>query len=36
LMPGRHWLFGLSWKIRVERVSVRQARLAHARSSSGG
>jgi hypothetical protein len=29
LMPGRHWLFGLAWKIRVERVSVRQARLAH-------
>lgn len=29
LMPGRHWLFGLSWKTRVERVSVREAGLVH-------
>lgn len=29
LMPGRNWLFGLPWKLRVERVSVREARLTH-------
>ena len=27
LAPGRHWVFGLSWRTRVERVSVREARF---------
>ncbi len=30
LQPGRHWLFGLPWKVRVERVSVREAGFRHA------
>ncbi len=29
LDPGRHWIWGLSWKVRVERVSVREAYFAH-------
>ena len=29
LMPGRHWLFGLPWKIRVVRLSVRDAQLPY-------
>lgn len=29
LMPGRRWIFGLPWKLRVERVSVREAELVH-------
>jgi len=29
LAPGRHWLFGLTWKLRVARVSVRDADFRH-------
>lgn len=29
LTPGRHWIFGAVWKVRVERVSVRDAIFDH-------
>ncbi len=29
LDPGRHWIWGIFWKVRVERVSVRDAYFAH-------
>ncbi len=29
LAPGRHWILGLAFKVRVEKVSVREAHFAH-------
>ena len=29
LGPGRHWVWGLFWKIRLERISVREVYFLH-------